>query len=121
MSVLNQSQTQAFTKPLRGREMELRKIVHVSFLDSDNKTYVEVAGRVLDVDEHFLADLLSDLHIIDLEKEVAELADVEVALGRTKAGTCGQCAGCGTESNLNGCASVLPLNVARIVRCGRRG
>ncbi len=81
MSTLNQSQTQAFTQQIRDREMELRKIVYASFLDADIKTYSEVAGRALNIGEHSLADLLSDLHIIQLEKEVTELADVEAANG----------------------------------------
>ncbi len=100
MSVLGQSQIQTFRKQLRDREMELRKIVHASLLDADNKTYSEVAGRVLDIGEQSLADLLADFHIIELEKEVAELADVEAALGRIAAGTYGECANCGADIDI---------------------
>ena len=97
MSALSKPQIQMFRKQLRDREMDLRKAIHASLLNSDNKDYSEVAGRVLDIGEQSLVDLLADFHIIELEKEVAELADVEAAVARITAGTYGQCADCGAD------------------------
>lgn len=94
MSALSQAEIQKFKKQLRDREMDLRKAIHASLLNSDDKTYSEVAGRVLDIGEQSVVDLLADFHIIELEKEVAELADVEAALACIAAGTYGKCAGC---------------------------
>ena len=97
MPALSQSEIQNFKKELQGRELNLRKAIHGSLIHSDDKTYAEVAGRVLDVGEQSVADLLADFHIIALEKEVVELADVEAALARISAGTYAQCADCGAD------------------------
>ncbi len=97
MSALNQSQIQTLKAQLRDRELELRRAIHASLLNADDKTYAEVAGRVLDIGEQSLVDVLADFHIIELEKEVAELADVEAALARMTAGTYGECISCGAE------------------------
>lgn len=94
MSALSQAEIQKFKKQLRDRGTDLREAIHASLLNSDNKTYSEVAGRVLDIGEQSVVDLLADFHIIELEKEAAEFADVEAALARIAAGTFGQCAGC---------------------------
>ena len=97
MSALSKPEIEMFRKQLREREMDLRKAIHASLLNSDNKDYSEVAGRVLDIGEQSLVDLLADFHIIEIEKEVAELADVEAAVARIAAGTYGQCADCGVD------------------------
>ncbi len=97
MSALTKPEIQKFKKQLSDQGMALRKAIHASLLNSDNKTYAEVAGRVLDIGEQSMADLLADFHIITLEKEVAELADVEAAVVRIASGTYGQCADCGAD------------------------
>ncbi|MHB8347198.1 MAG: TraR/DksA family transcriptional regulator [Acidiferrobacterales bacterium] len=97
MSALTKPEIQKFKKQLGDRGMDLRKAIHTSLLDSDNKTYAEMAGRVLDIGEQSMVDLLADVHIITLEKEVAELADVEAAVARIASGTYGQCADCGAD------------------------
>ncbi len=97
MSALSQRQIQDCRKQLQDRETELHKTIHAALVNADNKTYAEVAGRVLDIGEQSLADVLADFHIIELEKEVAELAEVEAALARIQAGTYGECVDCGAD------------------------
>jgi DnaK suppressor protein len=80
---------------LRQRDQELRNAIHSALVNSDDKTYAEVAGRVLDSAEQSVADLLADDRILQMEKEIAEQADVVAALARVTDGTYGVCVDCG--------------------------
>jgi RNA polymerase-binding transcription factor DksA len=81
MTPLNTDQRERFRDTLHERERELRRRIHHSLVNSDNKDYAEMA----------------DANIITLENEVAELADVTAALGRIRDGSYGVCIDCGDE------------------------
>ena len=83
-----------FRDRLRARDLELRRAIHQALVDNEDKTYAEVAGRVLDIGEQSVADFMSDVKIIEIEKEVAEQADVVAALARVTDGTYGECVDC---------------------------
>ena len=83
-----------FRDRLRARDLELRRAIHQALVDNEDKTYAEVAGRVLDVGEQSVADFMADAKIIEIEKEVAEQADVVAALARVTDGTYGECVDC---------------------------
>jgi len=97
MSAPSLSRMQVFEKQLQKRTMELRKTIHPSLLNTDNKTNYEVAGRVLDIGEQSVVNLSADFHIIELEKDVAGLANVEADLGCVATGTYGECLRCGAD------------------------
>lgn len=86
-----------FRNVLSRREQELRDRIHHSLVNSDNKDYAEMAGRVQDLGDQSLADVLADANIHALEQEVAELADITAALRRIRDGSYGVCLDCGAE------------------------
>jgi len=97
MPALSPSEIAAFRERLRLRDAELRRTIHAALMNNEDKTYAEVAGRVLDVGEESVADLMADAKIIAIEKEVAEQAEVIAALARITDGTYGQCVDCGDD------------------------
>lgn len=86
-----------FRERLRTRDQELRRAIHAALMNNEDKTYAEVAGRVLDVGEESVADALADARILEMQKEAAEQADVMAALARVTDGTYGSCVDCGEE------------------------
>lgn len=95
MATLTPTELNRMRTRLRERDLELRRAIHAALVHSEDKTYAEVAGRVLDSAEESVADLVSDAHILMMEKEVAEQADVVAALARITDGTYGECIDCG--------------------------
>ena len=89
--------TRKLEQQLRARAEALRGAIHEALLDSDGKDYGELAGRVLDVAELSVADMLADAEIQTLEGEVTELGEVEDALARIRGGRYGICAACEEE------------------------
>ena len=97
MASLTPSEISRFRERLRARDLELRRVIHSSLVNAEDKTYAEVAGRVLDTAEQSVADMFADDKILKIEKEVTEQADVAAALARITDGTYGICVDCGDE------------------------
>ncbi len=92
---LNPSELKQFAVLLQAREAQLRAAIHDGLLKSNDKSHVELAGRVQDTGEEAVADMLSDLGIAQLNSAVRELADVEAAKRRIADATYGLCIDCG--------------------------
>lgn len=80
---------------LRKAELALRAEIREELLRSDNELYIDIAGRVHDVAEESVADLLADQNIAIIGRHVAELREIESALRRIDSGTYGSCVDCG--------------------------
>jgi RNA polymerase-binding transcription factor DksA len=97
MSNLTPPEISRLRERLRARDLDLRRAIHASLVNAEDKTYAEVAGRVLDVAEESVADMFADDKILRIEKEVAEQTDVVASLARITDGTYGTCSDCGDE------------------------
>jgi len=97
MASLTPTEISRFRDRLRARDHELRHAIHSALVNAEDKTYAEVAGRVLDVAEESVATMFADDKILMINKEVAEQTDVVAALARITDGTYGTCSDCGDE------------------------
>jgi len=82
---------------LRARECMLRDEIRAQLLESDEQHYIDLAGKVGDVADVSVADMLTDVDIAEMDRDVVELREVEAALARIAQGKYGVCADCGTE------------------------
>lgn len=80
---------------LRARGRQLRQEIHDTLLRSDAEQFARIAGEVRDSGEDSVADLLVDVNLAEVDRDVAELRDVEAALARISVGTYGTCTVCG--------------------------
>ena len=93
--MLNRDQINAFRENLELRFRELREEIRQALLQSDEQSYIELAGRVHDMEEASVADLLVDVSLADIDRHVGEIRDIDAALGRIATGTYGVCTDCG--------------------------
>jgi DnaK suppressor protein len=93
--MLKQHQINAFRETLELRFRELREEIRQALLQSDEQSYIELAGRVHDMEEESVADLLVDVSLADIDRHVGEIRDIDAALGRIATGTYGICSDCG--------------------------
>lgn len=84
-----------FKRVLQARHGELRAAIHAALLRSDEEPYQQIAGQVHDAQEESLADLLVDVNLAEISREIQELRDVEAALRRIVMGAYGVCIRCG--------------------------
>jgi DnaK suppressor protein len=84
-----------FHHKLRARLGALRAEIREALLRSDTETYGELAGRVHDAEEESLADLLTDVNLAEISREVEEVRDINAAMRRIGEHTYGSCVDCG--------------------------
>lgn len=92
--MLTANQIRDFKKVLDERFFEVREEVRLELLDSDDQTYIKLAGQVHDIGEASVADLLVDLQLADIDRHINEIRDIDAALMRIAAGTFGVCSHC---------------------------
>ena len=84
-----------FEHKLRDRWSELRDETRAALARSENEGYVDIAGRVSDLEDQALADLLVDVNLAEVTRAVQEIRAIERALRRIALATYGICVSCG--------------------------
>lgn len=105
MAYLTPKQLQKLEHQLKDRRITLSEEIRNELIRSDNENYIDLAGRVHDEGEASVADLLVDLNIATVDRQVREMHEVEEALQRIKMGSYGICDDCGTEISYERLAS----------------
>jgi RNA polymerase-binding protein DksA len=82
-------------RKLLARFEELRADIARELRKYDNEQYGELAGAVADSGDKAVADLLVDIDLAEIDRDVAELREVEAALLRIAEGGYGTCLDCG--------------------------
>jgi DnaK suppressor protein len=95
MTNFNKTQLDDFRKRLDDRHRELRDEIREELLNSEEEQYIDLAGRVHDAGEESVADLLADLNIAIIDRQVNEIRQIEAARMRIAGGTYGICIDCG--------------------------
>lgn len=94
--MLTDNQVHGFKKQLDDRYLELCEEVRQELINTDDQTYIELAGQVHDLGEASVADLLVDLQLAEIDKHIKEIREIDAALMRIAAGQYGVCVDCGT-------------------------
>lgn len=93
-SELTAQQLSTFRKQLKDRFTALREELRQEMLASDEEHFVDLAGRVNDLEERAVADLLVDLELDEIDRHVDEVRDIDAALIRIAEGNYGVCIDC---------------------------
>ena len=91
---LTDHQINEFKAKLKDRFMALRQEISAELLHFDKEQYADLAGRVHDVGEQSLADLLVDIELAFIDRHVEEIRNIDAALMRIAKGCYGECCDC---------------------------
>lgn len=95
---MNQSLTKAqlatLKTALRSRFESLLEEVREDLIRADDDRAAMLSDRVRDLEDESLADLIADLELADVDRDLEELQDVEAALRRIMEGGYGTCIKC---------------------------
>lgn len=92
--MLTETQICNFKKILNDRFFEVREEIRLELLNSDDQTFIDLAGQVHDTAEASVADLLVDLQLADVDRHINEIRDIDASLLRIAAGKYGVCNDC---------------------------
>jgi len=95
MNYLSQEQTTQIEQLLRERQRVLRSEIREGLLKSGEAHHNDMAGMVSDAGDESVANMLEDLEIAEVERDVRELREVKGALARISRDDFGGCADCG--------------------------
>ncbi|MBX5461147.1 MAG: TraR/DksA C4-type zinc finger protein [Steroidobacteraceae bacterium] len=85
----------SFRERLRARSRTLRAEIHDTLMRTDAEQFARIAGEVRDAEEASVANLLVDVNMAEITRDVEELRDIEGALKRIASGAYGICVKCG--------------------------
>jgi len=95
MTPLTQDQHNELAQRLSKRRQALRIEVQTQLAQSDDPRVVALKNELAATEDWVLADILGDLDIAMVTRDIGELDEVEAALGRIDDGSYGICITCG--------------------------
>jgi DnaK suppressor protein len=78
-----------------GRARQLREEIRQTLLKGDSEQYAQIAAEVRDLEDESFADLIVDVNLAEIDRDLGELRAVEAALRSIGEGTYGRCEHCG--------------------------
>lgn len=89
--------TDAMRAQLSKRRSQLQEEIREAFADVAGSNPREMAGAVYDLKDESLAQMLRDLRLFDMHRDIQELLDIDKTFARLEAGSYGVCADCGAR------------------------
>jgi RNA polymerase-binding protein DksA len=77
------------------RASQLREEIRQTLLKSDNEQYTMIADRVHDLEDDSFADLMVDVNLAEIDRDLQELRLIDGAMLRMSDGSYGSCEDCG--------------------------
>jgi len=84
-----------FRRKLHEQLTFVRSTIREALLRADTEQYAQIAGQVHDAQDESLADLLVDVYLDEIDRDVQTVRDIEAAQHRILSGTYGRCLDCG--------------------------
>ena len=97
MSKLTEDRLARLKTTLQQRYLDLRREVRGELERSGDQRYVDLASSAADVGDDSVADLLLDINVAMVDRQVNEMREVEAALKRLAELNFGDCIDCGDD------------------------
>jgi RNA polymerase-binding protein DksA len=93
-SHLESKQVESLRTTLRERAAQLREEIRQTLLKSDSEHYLQIADSVRDLEDESFADLMVDVSLAEIDRDLEELRAIEAAQLRMADGSYGICGVC---------------------------
>jgi DnaK suppressor protein len=91
---LDRRQVEALRVGMLERARQLREEIRQTLLRSDSEHYLQVAHDVRNLEDESFADLIVDVGLAEVDRDLEELRAIDAALLRIARGTYGTCSDC---------------------------
>ena len=95
--MLSDKQLHEIKKILKDRFYTLREEIRQKLLESNEHSYIELAGKVHDIEEESVADVLVDLQFANIDRYIEQIREIDAALTSIAERSYGLCVDCGTD------------------------
>ena len=94
-NILEADQIRELRSSMAARAGQLREGIRQTLLKSDSEHYLQIADAVRDLEDESFADLMVDVNLAEIDRELEELQLIDAAQRRMAEGTYGRCEHCG--------------------------
>jgi len=91
---LQNKHVESLRAAMRARQTELREEIRQALLKSDSEHYLQIADSVRDLEDESFADLIVDVGLAEIDRDLDELRAIDAALLRVADGSYGVCEVC---------------------------
>src|SRR5512139_1279679 len=91
---LDAHQTEEQRRILRDRARQLRQEIRDTLNKSDSEQYTMIADQVRDLEDDSFADLMVDVNLAEIDRDLQELRLIDAAFLRLNDGSYGRCEEC---------------------------
>ena len=91
---LGDEQVETLRTAMLARARQLRDEIRQTLLKNDSEHYVQIADQVRDLEDESFADLIVDVSLAEIDRDLEELRAIEAALLRVADGSYGSCEVC---------------------------
>jgi RNA polymerase-binding protein DksA len=92
---LDTRQLEALRTTLKDRARQLREEIRQTLVKSDDEQYTMIADQVRDLEDDSFADLMVDVNLAEIDRDLQELRLIDAAFLRISDGSYGTCDTCG--------------------------
>jgi len=91
---LQNKQVEPLRTAMRARQVELREEIRQALIKGDSEHYLQIADSVRDLEDESFADLIVDVGLAEIDRDLDELRAIDAALLRVADGSYGVCEVC---------------------------
>lgn len=91
---LDPKQVESLREAMTSRARQLRDEIRQTLIKSDSEQYVQIADSVRDLEDESFADLMVDVSLAEIDRDLEELRAIDAAMQRITNGTYGVCEVC---------------------------
>lgn len=92
--VLDSRQLEELRNALKARAHQLREEIRQTLLKSDDEQYTMIADQVRDLEDDSFADLMVDVNLAEIDRDLQELRLIDAAFLHVHDGSYGTCESC---------------------------
>ncbi len=91
---LQNQQVESLHAAMRARQTQLREEIRQALIKSDSEHYLQIADSVRELEDESFADLIVDVGLAEIDRDLDELRAIDAALLRVADGSYGFCEAC---------------------------
>jgi RNA polymerase-binding protein DksA len=91
---LQNQQVESLQAAMRARQTQLREEIRQALIKSDSEHYLQIADSVRELEDESFADLIVDVGLAEIDRDLDELRAIDAALLRVADGSYGVCEAC---------------------------
>jgi len=91
---LENKQIESLRAAMRQRQTQLREEIRQTLIKGDSEHYLQIADSVRELEDESFADLIVDVGLAEIDRDLEELRAIDAALLRVADGSYGVCEVC---------------------------